>query len=76
MDFKGDLFGLKGVHVEVKRTERLNLPKAWRQATSDCPVSHIPSVFHRSSGEEWLCTIRGEDFAGLLREVEDVRENQ
>ena len=43
-----DVIGLPGIHIESKRTERLNLSNAMSQAISDCKET-IPTVWHRKN---------------------------
>ena len=59
-----DVSGLPGIHMEVKRVERLNVPEAMKQATRDAERFHdgAPAVFHRRSREPWLVTMRLEDW--------------
>lgn len=47
-------------HIEVKRTERLRLHEAMRQAV-DAAGGKAPMVVHRRSREEWMVTLRLED---------------
>lgn len=44
-----DITGLPGVHIEVKRVERLNVPEAMIQAVRDSERFHdgAPTLFHR-----------------------------
>lgn len=44
-----DLVGLPGVHIEVKRVERLNVGEAMQQAVNDAARFRdgAPAVFHR-----------------------------
>lgn len=61
----GDVEGLPGVHVEVKRTERLNLAAAYAQSVNDAKVGgngDVPIVAHRSSRQPWLVTMSAEDW--------------
>ena len=51
--------GIPGTHPEVKRTERLSLYAAMRQAIDDCGES-VPYVAHRRNREDWLVVIRAE----------------
>ena len=62
-----DLTGLPGVHIEVKRVERLNVPEAMRQAVRDSERFRdgLPALFHRRSREPWLVTLRIEVFMAL-----------
>ena len=64
-----DLVGLPGVHVEVKRVERLNLWKAMQQAAADADrfKDGMPIVFHRQNRKPWLVTMRLEDFIELYK---------
>lgn len=62
-----DLMGLPGVHIEVKRVERLNVPEAMRQAVRDSEAFRdgAPAVFHRRSREPWLVTMQLADWINL-----------
>ena len=61
--------GLPGIHIEVKRVERLNVPEAMKQAVKDAEKFHdgVPALFHRRSREPWLVTMRLQDWMGLYR---------
>lgn len=54
-----DLIGLPGIHIEVKRVERLNLSEALRQAVRDSQYFQdgFPAVFHRRNREHWQVTM-------------------
>lgn len=56
-----DAKGLKRLHLEVKRTERLNLSAAMKQAQSDA-VGRVPAVVSRRNREPWLISMRLSDF--------------
>lgn len=64
-----DLIGLPGIHIEVKRVERLNLSEAMRQAVKDSQRfdDGLPAVFHRRNRERWLVTMRLDDWLSLYR---------
>ena len=70
---ESDLVGLDGIHVEVKRQERLNIYEAVRQAISEADKRKdgIPAVFHRRDREGWLVTMRLEDWIDLYGEWRD-----
>ena len=55
-----DLYGLPGVHIEVKRVERLNITEAMKQAERDAErfKDGFPAVFHRWNRGERLVTMR------------------
>lgn len=56
-----DAAGLEAYHFEVKRVERLNVPEAMKQAVSDAS-GRIPAVVHRRNREQWLITMRLDDW--------------
>lgn len=60
-----DVVGLAGVHVEVKRIERLNLSKAMKQAIEDSSEGEIPIVAHRKNRENWKITMLADDWFEL-----------
>ncbi len=60
-----DVRGLPGVHIEVKRVERLNLTEAYAQAIRDAADGEIPAVFHKRNREPWMVTVTLEDFLKL-----------
>ena len=69
-----DVTGLPGIHVEVKRVERLNVSEAMGQAVRDARPGKIPIVAHRRNHEPWLATMRLEDWFELYRGWEAGRE--
>lgn len=64
-----DISGLPGIHIEVKRTERLNLSAAMEQSIRDSQRfgDGIPAVFSRRNRAPWLVTLRLEDFITLYQ---------
>lgn len=70
-----DVTGLPGIHVEVKRVERLNISEAMGQAIRDARPGEIPIVAHRRDRHPWLVTMRLEDWFELYREWEAGRED-
>lgn len=64
-----DLVGLPGIHIEVKRVERLNVGEAMAQAVKDAErfSDGAPAVFHRRNRQPWLVTMRLEDWLELYR---------
>lgn len=64
---RGDIAGgPAGVHLEVKRQERLNIGAALRQATADADPLNTPAVIHRPSRCEWMATLPADDLFDLL----------
>ena len=68
-----DVFGLPGLHMEVKRVEKLNIYDAISQAIIDARTGELPSVFHRKNRCEWLVTMRLDDFMQIYREWEAMQ---
>lgn len=60
-----DVVGLPGIHIEVKRRERLEIYDAIAQAVRDARENEKPAVFHRKNNCEWLVTMRLDDFMKL-----------
>jgi len=65
-----DVKGLPGVHIEVKRVERLNIHEAMIQAIRDSGGQAIPIVAHRRNRGSWLITMQAEEWFALYREWE------
>lgn len=68
-----DVIGLPGIHVEVKRVEKLNIYDAMSQAIGDAKEGQLPVVAHRRNRHPWLITMRAEDWFELYREWEAGR---
>lgn len=62
-----DVVGLKGVHIEVKRTERLDLYGALSQSKADAGED-MPVVIHRKNNCEWVVIQPLKDWIDLYRE--------
>ena len=67
-DGSADVVGLPGMHLEIKRVERLDLYGAMAQAIGDARAGELPAVFHRKNYCDWLVTMRLEDWIRLYRE--------
>jgi hypothetical protein len=65
---RGDITnGPAGIHVEIKRQERLNVPAALRQAHDDANALDVPVVIHRPSRSPWMATLPLDDLLELLQ---------
>ena len=55
-----DVLGLPGIHIEVKRVEKLNVGEAMEQSIRDSERMQdgIPALFHRRNRKQWLVTMR------------------
>lgn len=67
---------IPGIHIECKRTERLNLYPAMQQAIDDAPDGIIPTVFHRRSRKPWLVVVRLGDLKELARKVNETQQGE
>lgn len=65
-----DVVGLPGIHIECKRVESLNIHKAMQQSIRDARSGETPTVMHRKNNEEWLCTMRLDDFIKIYKNGE------
>lgn len=66
---QADLLGLPGIHIECKRTEKLNLYDAVNQAKRDSEgKNELPVVFHRRNNCEWLAILPLDSFIETYRE--------
>ena len=64
---RGDIVaGPAGCHIEIKRQEALNVPKAFDQAKHDADPLDIPVVVHRPSRHEWMATLPFDELLTLL----------
>lgn len=63
-----DVVGLPGIHIEVKRVERLNIHNAMAQSVRDAREGETPVVFHRRNRTPWLVTMTLDDFISFYRE--------
>ena len=62
-----DVIGVDGLHIEVKRVERLNIEEAMTQARRDAKGNDIPVVFHRRNNKPWLATLSLEAFLKIYK---------
>lgn len=60
-----DVRGVDGLHIEVKRVEKLNIEDALQQSIRDSGENEVPVVFHRKNKEKWKATLRLDDFMNL-----------
>lgn len=64
-----DVVGVDGLHLEIKRCERTEIPAWMAQAKRDCG-GNIPVVVHRRSREEWLVTLPARAFFEIYGRTE------
>lgn len=66
---EADVVGVPGLHIEVKRVEKLNLEKALMQSETDARIEEIPIVIHRRNRERWKVTMSLEEFMLMWKRV-------
>ena len=59
-----DVIGLPGIHIEVKRTERLDLYGALAQSIGDAG-ENMPIVIHRKNNSKWVVIQPLEDWIAI-----------
>ena len=65
-----DCEGLDGIHIEVKRVEKLNIDVAMEQSIRDLTTKKekkLPVVFHRKNRKPWKATMLFEDWIKLYK---------
>ena len=75
-----DCEGLEGIHIEVKRVEKLNIDIAMEQSINDLKTKKekkLPTVFHRKNRKPWKATMLVDDWMKLYKSwlKDDSREN-
>lgn len=68
-----DVVGLPGIHLEIKRVEKLNISKAMQQSIRDAMDGEMPVVMHRRNRETWLVTMPLKVFMVLYKAWEKIR---
>lgn len=69
-----DVVGLPGMHIEVKRVEKLNLENAVAQSERDAREDEIPIVMHRKNRCGWLVTMSFNGWIKLYQAWEKENE--
>lgn len=64
-----DVVGVEGIHVEVKRVEKLNVHEAMNQSIRDAEKfgDGLPALFHRRNRSQWLVTMQLDDWLKLYK---------
>lgn len=62
-----DVVGLPGVHLEIKRVEKLNIENAIAQSIRDAKEGEIPVVMHRKNRANWLVTMTFDEWIKLYQ---------
>ena len=69
-----DVVGLPGIHLEIKRVEKLNIDEALTQSIRDARENEIPVVMHRKNKTMWKTTMRFDDWIELYKAWEKQNE--
>lgn len=71
-----DVVGLPGIHLEIKRVEKLNIDNAVAQSIRDAKQGEIPIVMHRKNRSAWLVTMPFTLWMELYQAWEKVKNEQ
>lgn len=66
---RGDLIGLTGFHVEVKRQEKASIWAWLEQAESDCLEGLVPLVIFRRNKSKWRVIVPLDDFIEMYMDA-------
>lgn len=69
-----DVVGLKGIHIEAKHQERMQLYDWMAQAKNDAKEGELPAVFHKKNNCEILVTMPIDCFMQLYNDWEGGKE--
>ena len=58
---------IPGLHIEVKRTEQLNIYAALEQAFQDRKMGEYAAVFHRKNQKKWVVIMDAEELLSLVK---------
>lgn len=62
-----DIVGMKDLHIECKRVERLNIENAIEQTKRDKREDELGVVAHRKNNKEWLVTMTFDEWIELYK---------
>ena len=69
-----DVVGLPGLHLEIKRVEKLNIENAVEQSIRDAREGEKPAVMHRKNRRKWLVTMPFDEWIELYQAWEKRNE--
>lgn len=70
-----DVVGVDGLHLEIKRAERLSIPAWIEQAERDCK-GRTPVVVFRQDWQPWRVCLRAEDFFLMYKKALEYDNDQ
>lgn len=62
---------IKGIHIECKRVEKLQLYPSLAQAASDAGDDKIPIVAHRRNRHPWIVALYLDDLLELCEKIHE-----
>ncbi len=62
-----DIVGMRAIHVEVKRVERLNIDDAIDQCHRDKKECELGVVMHRKNNRPWLVTMTYDEWMEMYK---------
>lgn len=68
-NFPGDVMGMPGLHLEVKRRESTRFYEWMKQAEADRKPGRMPIVLHRRNNGEWMVFCRLDHFIQLYKKA-------
>lgn len=71
-----DVVGIEGLHIEVKRRERVSINDWIMQSEEDAREDELPVVIHRRNHEEWKASVWLHDFLKLWKKAQAFDELQ
>lgn len=73
---EADITGVKGLHIECKRHERIEINKWYSQAAADAErmKDGKPAVIFRQNRKQWMITLSLEDFIEIYGGTQNDRK--
>ena len=71
-----DVVGLPGIHLEIKRVEKLNIDDALAQSIRDAKDAEIPVVMHRKNRTKWKITMLFDDWIAMYKAWEKEKNER
>lgn len=71
-----DVIGVKGIHIECKRQERVNDEMWMKQAENDARKGEIPVVIYRRNHESWKLLIRQNLFSIIWQTLTEEQKQE
>lgn len=73
-DLKANDDSLDGLHLEVKRQEKIQLNAWLKQAAEEASAGEVPIVIHRRSRSPWYATLPFDDLLDMQVQLRDLQK--